>query len=261
MKLETINTRYDGLIVCYHNDFARLNSKLTLEEEKILHLILSHLKPNKKNDSVIKIEKKDFFNKLDLKNDNKYPRYKKLITAIKSKSWVEVTELHQNNKTITDGYVISASKWHDKKNFFEVELSRLLMPFLENFIDYFTMVDLDSVVKFRSKHSLILYKYICSWTDSKKIENKRYITTKDLKELLGLTKESYVQKNGNFNRADFERSTILVALLEINKVTSLNISFKKNKKGKFVQNYEFTWTQKEENSKKDKKTKLILNKR
>ncbi|MBP1526250.1 MAG: replication initiation protein, partial [Spiroplasma ixodetis] len=101
-------------------------------------------------------------------------------------------------------------------------------------------INLDNLVRFKSNHSLNLYKLICSWNDKKVVLQ----TTKELKEMFGLTKEAYVQ-NDKFNRGAFERDTIKKAINEINKITNLLISFKKNKKGNKVLNYEFNWIQKD----------------
>lgn len=74
----------------------------------------------------------------------------------------------------------------------------------------------------------------------KKILNNRYITTKELKELFGLALEHYVQ-NGKFNRANFERRTINLALEEISLKTNLIVLYVKNKEGNNVVNYNFSW--------------------
>ncbi|MBP1525512.1 MAG: RepB family plasmid replication initiator protein [Spiroplasma ixodetis] len=55
----------------------------------------------------------------------------------------------------------------------------------------------------------------------------------------------YYVYNGKFRRYDFERETIKKAINEINKVSNISLSFKKNKKANKVLNYEFTWIQKE----------------
>ncbi|WP_210368315.1 RepB family plasmid replication initiator protein [Borreliella garinii] len=65
------------------------------------------------------------------------------------------------------------------------------------------------------------------------------MTTKELKELLGLSIDDYVY-NGKFNRGDFERKTIKSAINEINKISNIILSFKKNYIHRKVQNYEFT---------------------
>lgn len=150
------------------------------------------------------------------------------------------------------GVVINSSVWKPKEPNFEVELTKMFMPYLEQLIRDYTKVDLNSICAFKSKHTLTLYKYICSWTDESELKNQRYITTKELKELFGLNTNDYVY-NGKFRRYDFERYTIKRAITEINKVSNIILNFKKNKKGIKVLNYEFTWFQKEKSNLKKRK--------
>lgn len=91
------------------------------------------------------------------------------------------------------------------------------MPYLEELVKNFTKINLDTVVTFNSKHSLTLYKWLCSWTDENKKTNQKYLTTK---KLLGLSIDDYVY-NGKFNDSDFEKKTIKSANNEINKVSNI----------------------------------------
>ncbi len=76
--------------------------------------------------------------------------------------------------------------------------------------------------------------------------NQRYITTKELKKLLGLLIDTYVQ-NDKFNHTDFKRYTIKRTIQEINEKTKIIVSYKKNKIGNKIENYEFNWNQKKQN--------------
>lgn len=227
--------RYDGVTIKYANELARKYSKLTLEEQKALHLIFSHVEPFKKNPTNFLINKIDFFEKLNLKGDDKYKRYKLIANSLILKTFIEIDNDQVNSK----GVVIYNVEWRKKEPYFEVSLNPKFMPYLEEFINYYTKIDLDSFVSFRSKHALTLYKFFCSWNS----EKKTIQTTKQLKELLGLNEDSYVQ-NGKFNRAAWERDTINKAINEINNVSNLQVNYKKNKKHNKVQNYEFYWKEK-----------------
>jgi len=230
--------QFHNLTVYYANQLARMNSKFTLEEEKVMHLVISQIKPYEKNPNIFKLSKLDFFNKLELESKNRYPRYRQLIQGLIKKTFVEITDIDGEELM---GVVVTASKWHKKQSFFEIEISKMFMPFLEQLVRDYTQVNLDTILKFNSKHTLNLYKWLCSWSDDKVLtKGSRYIMTKDLKELFGLTKEAYVQ-NGKFNRADFERRTVNPAIEEINSKSNLTVYYRKNKKGNRVLNYNFSW--------------------
>lgn len=226
--------------IYYANELARMCNKFTLEEEKVLHLIFSQIKPYEKNDTIVKLSKLEFFNKLELESKDRYPRYRKLVHGLINKTFVELKEL---DGTHLMGVIIIGSKWYAKQSFFEVKLNDWFMPFLEQLVRDYTKIQLDSILKLKSKYSLSLYKWLCSWTDENKKINQRYIITKELKELFGLNTNDYVY-NSKFQRKLFENYTIKKALLEINSKTNISVEFKKNKKGNRVLNYEFNWTQK-----------------
>lgn len=154
-----------NITVYYSNELARMTTKFTLEEEKALHIIFSHIKPYEKNELTVKLMKTDFFNKLELQSKNRYPRYRKLIKGLVNKTFVELK--NERGQEIL-GNVITASIWDDNTSFFEVDLNHRFMPFLELWKDKFTKVDLFNILSFQSKYSLTLYKWICSWTDEKK---------------------------------------------------------------------------------------------
>lgn len=227
--------RYDGIIIKYANELARKHTQFTLEEQKAIHLIFSHIKPFQKNPTTFQINKIDFFEKLSLTGDDKYKRYEKITDNLIIKSFARIESKNETNK----GIIIYNVKWNKGKEYFEVDLNPNFMPYLQNIIDHYTNISLDNLIRFKSNHTLNLYKFICSWNDKKETE----ITTKELKEMFNLSKEAYVQ-NEKFNRAAFERDTIKKAINEINKVTELLISFKKNKKGNKVLNYHFKWINK-----------------
>lgn len=227
--------------VHYSNVIARMCSKFTLEEEKALHLIFSYIKPfNYQNSTTVQIEKKYFFEKLNLVGDSKYKRYKILISKLRKQTETEIIGSDWNY----EGFMIIGSNWFYKQPFFEVDLNPKFMPYIEQLKEHYTKVDLNAVCSFKSKHALTLYKFLCSWTNESNKENCRYITTKDLKELLGLSIDSYVQ-NGKFKRYLFEKYTIDVAIKEINQYSDLNISYDKKKENGKVKKYEFIWIQKD----------------
>ncbi|WP_375317644.1 replication initiation protein [Spiroplasma endosymbiont of Virgichneumon dumeticola] len=119
------------------------------------YIIFSHIKPYEKNELTIKLLKLDFFNKLELKSKNRYPRYQKLIKGLVNKTFVELKN-EQSQEVL--GNVITASIWDDSSSFFEVDLNHRFMPFLELWKDKFTKVDLFNILSFQSKYSLTLYK-------------------------------------------------------------------------------------------------------
>lgn len=249
-----LKNQYNNLTVYYANELARKYCKFSLEEQKVLHLIFSQINPYGNNPTIFKLNKIDFFNKLELDSQDKYNRYRKLVRGLINKSFFEITD-EQGGQRV--GVVIFDSYWKPKEPYFEVSLNPNFMPYLEQLVKNYTKINLDNALKLKSKHSLSLYKWLCSWTNENQNTNQRYITTKELKELLGLPKETYIQNN-KFNRADFERRTINPAIIEINKKTNITISLKKQKKHNRIQNYEFNWINKETTKNKNTKKQISI---
>ena len=77
----------------------------------------------------------------------------------------------------------------------------------------------------------------------KKERNEVKINKQELFEYLSITKEVYVNKNGNFNRTLFERKTVNRAVKEINEKSKCiqKLRYEKVKKGNRVQYYLFTF--------------------
>lgn len=223
--------------VYYSNQIARMKTRFTLEEEKVLHVIFSKLNAFDKNDLIVKLDKRDLFSILGITGDSKYKRYKNIFKGIIQKSYMEILDTDGN---ISQGIVITGVKWNTKEHPIHVYLNQLFMPYISELVSNFTVVSLQSVTEFRSKYSLIIYRWLCSWADNSTefSENARYITTRELKELFGLSEQDYVY-NGKFNRALFEQYAIDSAMQEINEKTELHVEYKKIKQGNRVRSYAF----------------------
>ena len=87
---------------------------------------------------------------------------------------------------------------------------------------------------------MALYLNLLSWTNGEN-ESYRFYTTKQLKEMFGLSKDDYCKKDGKFNRTEFEKKTIEVAIKEINQNTRMKVEYKKNKIKNRVANYQFNF--------------------
>lgn len=231
-------TDFDDKPVILANSLSRQNSKFTLEEEKLLFCIISQLNSYGKNERKLQLNKIDLFETLGL-NDTKdrYKILKQRFQSLMSKTYVEIT---LPDKSEWNGYVITAWGSTHKSHYFEVDLNERFMPYIEELANHYTKLSLNSIVQFDSKYSLDLYKYLSSWKD-KDWDQYRYLSTKQLKELFGLDKESYVRANGKFDRYSFERYTVDVAIAEINKKTNLGVAYTKHKKGNRVQAYIFEY--------------------
>jgi len=228
--------QFHNKIVVISNDLARQNTRITLEEEKLLHCVFSQLNPHGKNNTKIMIKKDELFEKLGLTGGDRYVETKKKLKGLMHKSMVDVTI----GETDIFGYVITHVISHHRSEWFEVILNEAFMPYVQELASHYTKLQLDSIVQFDSRYSLILYKYLASWAGEHP-ERMLMVNTKQLKEMFGLSKDDYVY-NDKFNRALFEKKTLDTAIDEINeKVPGFDVVYKKSKKGNRVQGYIIHW--------------------
>ena len=228
--------QFDNRRVVISNDLARQNTRMTLEEEKLLHCIFSQLNPYGENEPKVTLKKSELFEKLGLKSSDRYSRIMNQFRHMIRKT---VVELYINGNDHI-GAVITDVMSNYRSEYIEVLLNPRFMPYVEKLVAHYTKLQLDSIVQFDSRYSLILYKHLSSWAGTHP-ERMQLISTKELKELFGLSKDDYVY-NGHFNRALFEKYTIDVAIDEINdKVPGFDVTYKKSKKGNRVQGYIIHW--------------------
>ena len=237
IEKDTIKGQFDNKMVVISNDLARQSTGITLEEEKLLHCIFSQLNPYGKNDTKITLKKSELFEKLGLKSPKKYSETKKKLKNLMYKSMVDIVDSEGMDLY---GMVIVSARSAEKSEYFEITLNKDFMPYVEQLVSHYTKLQLDAIVQFNSKYSLILYKYLSSWAGTHP-ERMQLISTKELKALFDLSKDDYVY-NGHFNRALFEKKTLDTAIDEINeKVPGFDIVYRKSKKGNRVQGYILHW--------------------
>lgn len=220
------------------NDLARQGSQLSIEEEKIAHIIFSSLNPFGSNPPVVKLSKSDLFELLGYGSQkDRYKRLKARMKSLVTKSWVDVHIDGWDHM----GFLMTDVVTSHKSNDVFVHMNPKFLPFVEQLKGNYTSLKLDAVVSFKSKFSLALYKLLSSFTDGSTGHTVMHISTKELKDVFGLSKDDYVS-NGKFARFIFEEKTIVPAVEEINeKVRGFGVNWKKIKKGGRVIYYQFEW--------------------
>lgn len=220
------------------NELARKNTLITLEEEKLMHCIFSQLKPFEKNNTKVILNKEELWEMLDLSSSRRYTDIKQKLKTLIGKTLVDFRDEKGTDRV---GYVLIDFNSDHKSPEIEVSLNPNFMPFIEQLVNHYTKLDLNTIVQFDSKFSLTLYKFLSSWrTDH--YHRMVIMTTKELKELFGLTKEDYVKSSGSFDRYNFEKRTLETAIDEINeKVPYWTVSYKKHKQGNRIKGYVIEW--------------------
>lgn len=233
-------------IIAMDNMIATKSTKFTVEEQRLFYITLASIKPNQKCNE-IEIDKKAMFDMLGFKSHHYYSRIRDMFKKLAKNSWIEFG----NDEIFDDGFLISAIRTSKKKVY--VTISERYIPMLIELAPGFTRLLSDDAISFKSKFSMLLYQQLMRWNH----KGVYGATTRELKDLFGMTKDDYVYK-GAFNRALFERKTIDVAVHDINEKSKCisNLRYEKKKKGNRVQGYVFYFDYTDPDEFRPKHTKI-----
>lgn len=218
-------------IIAMDNELAKQATNFTVEEQRLFYITLASIKPYQKS-SIIEIDKKAVLDMLGFKSHNQYSRLRPMFTKMIKKSLI----LSGDDEIWNDGFLFYKCRTTKKKIYIYVDDEYI--PLLIKLQPGFTRLLSDDAISFKSKYSMILYQQIM------RLNNKGTygvgFTTKELKTLFGLSKEDYMS-GGRFDRYNFERKTINLAIKDINEKSKCiqNLRYEKRKKNGRVQGYVF----------------------
>lgn len=216
-------------IIAMDNTLVNKATKFTVEEQRLFYIVLASIKPDQIGDEV-EIDKKAMMNMLGFKSHDYYSRIRNMFKKLILNSYIEFGD----DEIFEDGVLFSSVRTTRKKVY--VTVAQKYIPLLIQLQPGFTRLLSDDAISFKSKFSMLLYQQLMRW-------NHKGIfgaTTRELKNLFGMTKDDYVY-NGKFNRQMFEQRTIDVAVQDINEKSKCisNLRYEKKKKGNRVQGYVF----------------------
>ena len=198
-------------IIAMDNTLAKKSTKFTVDEQRLFYIVLASIKPTQKNNE-IEISKKAIIDMLGLKSRDVYSRIRPMFKKLALNSWIEFGD----DEVWEDGFLFPSIRT-TKKNVY-VEVAKKYIPLLIELAPGFTRLLSDDAISFKSKFSMLIYQQLM------RLNNKGNFgvgfTTKELKDLFGMSKDDYMS-NGSFDRYNFEKNTINLAVQEINK-KSLN---------------------------------------
>lgn len=218
-------------IIAMDNTLTKKATKFTVDEQRLFYITLASIKPDQKGNE-IEIDKKAMFDMLGFTSHIYYSRIRGMFKKLAMSSWVEFGD----EEIFDDGFLISGIRTTRKKVY--VTIADKYIPLLIKLAPGFTRLLSDDAMSFKSKFSMLLYQQFMRLNNQG--DYGVGFTTKELKELFGMTKDDYVY-NGKFNRQMFEQRTIDVAVHDINEKSKCisNLRYEKRKKGNRIQGYVF----------------------
>lgn len=204
-------------IVAMSNQLAKSQINWTITQKKLFTMILEKLQWRKSgNPTEIELTKKDIMNSLKSEiNTNCVSLYlRREFEKLIKHSFVE-WENPEDQENFECGFLLT--KFITTRNKVFVYINPEFMPHLEYLLKNFTMLLSSDVYNFRSGFSFDLYKSLMLYHNKAYLVNHHTFTTKELKRIFGLKKTDYVNKSsGKFDRYNFEKRTVEVAVREIN---------------------------------------------
>jgi plasmid replication initiation protein len=207
------------------NDLIETAYKLSLQETRIIHTLISMVEPDDEHFQVYKFTVKEFANMVGIKG-NIYQYIREIITGLQEKT----IPIKQDKSTLVVNWLASA-EYFPGEGYVELEISSKLKPFLLNMKKRFTSYQLKYILQLSSFYSIRIYELLKQYQFLR--HKTRTIPLETLREWIGLEPHTY-QQYGHFKNRILSK-----AQEDINEVTDMNFEFREVKSGRKVIAIEF----------------------
>jgi plasmid replication initiation protein len=203
------------------NKLVEARYSLTIEQQRLLLIMISMIEPNDADFKSYKINLKDFSKMLNISPTSIYSRMQGITEDLLKK----VVTIKQNNGNLLQLSWISSALYLKGEGAIILRFDPNLSSHLLQLKEQFTTAQLNVGMKFKSVYALRIYLLLKQYVTIK----KREFFIKELKELLQITGKSY---NKYFN---FKNRVLKSAEREINLVSDIKISFEEVKQNRKIE--------------------------
>ncbi len=211
-------------VVRKSNTLIEASYKLSVNEQRLILMLSSSVRPADKEFCPYRISIKEFAKLLDLKNKNVYQDVEELVLGLREKS----ITIFMDNSVLHTGW-LSSIEYFNGEGMLELSFDPKLKPFLLELKDRFTSYKLKMIIQLRSSFSIRIYELLKQY---EKI-GFRIFDLVDLREILGIDKDEY-PFYGNF-----KARIILSAQKELAERTDIAFDFEEIKTGRSVKKIKF----------------------
>ena len=226
-------TKSDRLIVTQANALAVSAQKMTLQEKRLLLLIISNVRISDNEFTLYHIPISSIVEYLEINDKSIYTEVK----VISKKLLSRVLEIEVNDGEWKQFQWVSSSEYKKRENSpigaacIEIELHKKLHPFLLNLKKRFGSIPLRQIATMHSVNSIRLLEILYFQSHNVNIR-ELYFDLVDLKKRLGL--------EGMYNNfAFFRRDVLERARLECSEKSPITFSYKPKKSGRKVIGLDF----------------------
>ena len=206
-------------IVVKSNYLIEASYRLGLQEQRLILLMVSKIKPEDTGFQVYRIAVKDFNRIVGIKNEASYQRTKELTKKLLERS-LQITK----DKSVLQITWLSSAEYFEGKGYVELSFDPKLKPYLLQLKEFFTKYRLQNVIRLKSSYSIKLYELL------KQYENigRREFTLEELRRKFGLQESDYPLY------ANFKQKILTRVLSELNEHTDLSFSMRERKDSRKV---------------------------
>lgn len=227
-------------LVVKSNYLVEASYSLSTQEQRIILILSSMVKPDDQDFQRYKIEVKEFNRLVGIKNEGGYTETKAITKKLLKRVLVIKNIIDQTELQV--GWLASA-EYFDGRGFVELEFSPKLKPYLLALKECFTQYQLKNVIALKRAYSIRIYELLKQY---EKI-GERYFELDQLKYILGIEDNKY-QYYGHF-----KDKVIKPAQKELKSKTDIYFDFKEKKKARKVSGVYF-FIKRHEKESQDQKT-------
>lgn len=207
-------------IIKKSNDVIRASYRLSLQEMRLLALVVLDFKSDKRHYEVSAVR---FGEVYDIPQNHAYSELKEAGLKLFDRTFIEQ---RLNGKKLLRW--VETLEYKNDSGKIEVKIAEDFMAYMQELKKNFTLMDFEEVKQFRSVHTARIYELLKSYQYKKEVIQ----SVEEIKALLGLD-EAYSQNN-------LQEKVLKPAKAEINKIASVDVDFTPVKLGRKIVSYRFT---------------------
>jgi len=225
MKVRVLDVKSrEKQLVVKGNRLVEASYRLSTQEQRIILLMVSMIKPEDDDFHTYRIDIKHFLKLVGVTDKDAYSRAKQITQKLRERTLI----IKKPGSELQVGW-LSSSEYFDGKGYIELEFSPKLKPYLLRLKEVFTKYQLRNVIRLKSCYAIRVYELLKQYENAK----ERTFPLDELKAVLGIKPEEYKLYG------DFKRKVILKSQEELREKTDLSFNFKEIKDGRKVSSLHF----------------------
>ena len=210
----------ENYLVSKSNDLIEAKYRLSVQEQRLLAIMISDIKPDDKDFKKYQYKISDILEWINIEDKGFYKKLREITRRLLSRT----ITIKQDNVLFQTNWLAGA-KYYFKEGVIELTFHPDLKPYLLQLQKCFTQYALRNVLELKSKYAFRLYELLKQYQSI----GKRKFSVSELRDLLGV-------EQGELKLwVHFKTRVLEIAKREINQKTDLEINYKTEKVGRRIE--------------------------